>query len=92
MTSETDGPAVEVHYQPGVMDPVALSTTAAIRELLVAAGLSQRARIDEVRTAQRYTLDGVADLAELEDLLRRELQEYLYGETKRRPVVIPVLI
>ena len=31
---ETDGPAVEVHYQPGVMDPFALSTNEAFRELL----------------------------------------------------------
>jgi len=29
--------------------------------------------------------------ARLEDVIRRELEEYLYKETKRRPMVIPVL-
>jgi len=66
-------PAVEVHYQPGVMDTVALSTRDAIRELLDAAGLSDTYRIDEVRTARRYTVDGATGAPELEHLARQVL-------------------
>jgi ribonuclease J len=36
-------------------------------------------------------VDRNAKEADLERTIRRELEEYLYTETKRRPTVIPVL-
>ena len=68
-----DLPAVEVHYQPGVMDPVALSARDAIRDLLATAGESTGARIDEVRTARRYGIAGAANADELTRIARRVL-------------------
>ena len=49
---DDDAPLVEVHYLPGVMDPVAQSTTEAIGEML------QQAAACQVRTGFRYDLFG----------------------------------
>ncbi len=46
-------PLIEVHYLPGVMDPVAQSTAEAIVEMLGGA-------IAEVRTGERYVFEGVS--------------------------------
>ena len=52
-----DGATIEVHYQPGVMDPVAQSTREAIVEMF-----PENVTLDqvEVRTGFRYDLAGVA--------------------------------
>ena len=98
ITERPDAAAVvEVHYQPGVMDPVALSARQAVRELLATAGASRPIAIDEVRTARRYVIDGVADLAELERIARQVLANgcietvYLtgFGRRDRLPVALP---
>ncbi len=62
---------VEVHLQPGVMDPVALSALDAARELLRARQVD--ARVSAVRTAWRYTLGGLDDPAQVESLARQVL-------------------
>jgi phosphoribosylformylglycinamidine synthase len=51
-----DGNTIEVHRQPGVMDPVAQSTKFAIERLGVA--------VDEVRTARMYEFEGELDEAQ----------------------------
>ncbi|MHC4234892.1 MAG: phosphoribosylformylglycinamidine synthase subunit PurL, partial [Planctomycetota bacterium] len=89
--------AIEVHYQPGVMDPVALSTRQAIGELLETAGASDWARIDEVRTARRYVIDGITDASQLERIGRQILANdcietvYLagFGRRDRLPATFP---
>jgi len=48
------GAVIEVHYQPGVMDPVAQSTREAIAEMFPGLSLDQI----EVRTGSRYDLHG----------------------------------
>jgi len=55
-----DHHVVEVHYKPGVMDPVAQSTREAIAEMLPALALDQV----EVRTATRYDFQAVEASAE----------------------------
>ncbi|MBL4701177.1 MAG: phosphoribosylformylglycinamidine synthase subunit PurS, partial [Phycisphaeraceae bacterium] len=49
--------SVEVHYKPGVMDPVAQSTQSAILEMLSATGLG--ADDIQVSTGVRYDISGV---------------------------------
>jgi len=56
---------IEVHLKPGVMDPVAASAIAAIRDM----GL----RVEAVRTARRYAIAGAAGADELECIARRVL-------------------
>jgi len=70
---ERSAPAVEVHYQPGVMDPVALSTRQAIEDLLAATPGGTPSAIREVRTARRYTIEGATRADELALLARRVL-------------------
>ncbi|NOT00824.1 MAG: phosphoribosylformylglycinamidine synthase [Phycisphaerales bacterium] len=90
--------AVEVHYQPGVMDPAAGSTLAAARRLAEAGVLGEGVRIDEVRTARRFHIDGVRDAAELEWLARDVLSNgcietaYLngLGRSDALPTAFPV--
>ncbi|HRX85914.1 MAG TPA: AIR synthase-related protein [Phycisphaerae bacterium] len=62
---------VEVHLQPGVMDPVAQSTLLASRELL--AGRGRGAELAEVRTAWRYALGGALALEQVEAVARQVL-------------------
>jgi len=62
---EKGPPAVEVHLRPGVMDPVAASTEAALRDM----GLPVRA----VRTARRYEFEGELDEETLRSIARRVL-------------------
>lgn len=57
--------AIEVYLKPGVMDPVAASTIAAIRDM----GLN----VDGVRTARRYVIRGATGLDQLEFIGRRIL-------------------
>ncbi len=66
-----NGAVVEVHYLPGVMNTAALSTRAAINELLASRGDSQR--VAEVRTAWRYEIDGAKCVADLEKIAGRVL-------------------
>ena len=65
--SPRDGPsaAIEVHPRPGVMNPVALSTKAAVTRMLRKRG-SVGSRIDEVHTARRYRIIGARSAEELE--------------------------
>src|SRR5689334_17333303 len=49
---------IEIHLKPGVMDPVAASTEAALRDLGVA--------VNEVRTGRAYEIEGSVPRAELE--------------------------
>jgi len=57
--AHSDGKTIEVHLQPGVMDPVAQSTEGAIRQL----GID----VEQVRTARMYVFDG--DLSDAEKSL-----------------------
>jgi phosphoribosylformylglycinamidine synthase II len=74
---------VEVHYQPGVMDPVAQSTEAAIAEMLPDAHPS-------VRTGFRYDLvfddaDASADEQALRSFAERSLGNPVIQEIHTRP-------
>src|SRR4051812_37884629 len=51
---------IEVHLKPGVMDPVAASTEAALRDLGVV--------VNEVRTGRAYEIDSSVPRAELEQI------------------------
>ncbi len=55
---DAPGVTIEVHYKPGVMDPVAQSTREAIVEMLPRLGGDGI----EVRTGKRYDLIGCADV------------------------------
>jgi phosphoribosylformylglycinamidine (FGAM) synthase-like enzyme/phosphoribosylformylglycinamidine (FGAM) synthase PurS component len=57
--------AIEVHLKPGVMDPVAASTIAAIRDMDLA--------VEAVRTARRYAIAGATGIEQLEFVARRIL-------------------
>jgi phosphoribosylformylglycinamidine synthase len=59
---------IEVHYLPGVMDPVAQSTQDAIAELLASEGTALAADAVAVRTGFRFDL---ANLSADDDALRR---------------------
>jgi phosphoribosylformylglycinamidine synthase II len=58
----TDGVAVEVHYRPGVMDPVAASARVALRDMGIEAAW--------VRTARRYVLSPKPPEEELRRIVR----------------------
>ncbi|MCE9590320.1 MAG: phosphoribosylformylglycinamidine synthase subunit PurS [Planctomycetes bacterium] len=65
-----DGASIEVHYQPGVMDPVAQSTREAIAEMFPGLALDRV----EVRTGFRYDLHGCrADADALRKFAERSL-------------------
>jgi phosphoribosylformylglycinamidine synthase subunit PurSL len=65
-SSDPAGRAViEVHLQPGVMDPVANSACGAIEEMGIA--------VDSVRTARRYELAGDLSQAQLETIATKLL-------------------
>ncbi len=89
---DADEVALEVHYLPGVMDPVAISTADAIADLL-GAGV----RVD-VRTARRYVIEGARGEADLHriarDVLANECIEAVYiqgfGRDDRLPEAFPV--
>ncbi len=52
-------PLIEVHYLPGVMDPVAMSTTDAITEMLSTQAAGRKPQADvQVRTGFRYDMPG----------------------------------
>jgi len=60
--SDAAGPVVEVHYLPGVMDPVAQSTRDAILEMLP----DLDAEHLQVRTGFRYDVDSRGDLTDVQ--------------------------
>lgn len=64
--------AIEVQLRPGVMDPVALSTTKAIARLLRHRG-SPGVSIRDVRTARRYEIVGARGADDLERIATRVL-------------------
>ncbi|MFH0981661.1 MAG: phosphoribosylformylglycinamidine synthase subunit PurL [Planctomycetota bacterium] len=88
---------IEVHYQPGVMDPVALSAQRAINERLAAIGYGEPCRVEALRTAWRYAIDATRNAAELDQIARAVLAndciERVYvrgfGRCDLRPVTIP---
>ena len=93
LTARSDqDPAVEVHYRPGVMDPVALSATTAARRLVAAQG-HQHATLDELHTGRRYEITGVQSLAELEacalGILANDCIEQVYLEGLGRSDSLP---
>jgi phosphoribosylformylglycinamidine synthase len=93
----SDKPTVDVHYKPGVMDPVANSSRKAANRLL-AAGRRDRPDVvspevvSDVRTAYRYEFDGVRDLDELrlvaEKILANDCIEttFLHGFGRSDPL------
>ena len=84
--------AIEVHYQPGVMDPTALSACEAIRELIETTEAPTDGRVDEVRTARRYVIEGLTDVGQLERIAHRVLANasietaYLTGFGRQDPL------
>ncbi|MGQ9651046.1 MAG: phosphoribosylformylglycinamidine synthase subunit PurS [Phycisphaerae bacterium] len=83
---------IEVHLKGGVMDPVAASTLAAVRDM----GIDARALA--ISTARLYRLQGLANLEELEFVARRLFyndcieEAYLsgFGRHDVRPQHLPV--
>ncbi|MCC7294081.1 MAG: phosphoribosylformylglycinamidine synthase subunit PurS [Phycisphaerales bacterium] len=65
-------PSVEVHYQPGVMDPVALTTLRTLRRALAARGEDANA-VEDVRTGRRFAMTGARSRDELVHIARRLL-------------------
>lgn len=88
--------AIEVHYQPGVMDPVALSAVSAIDDLPRRAA-PDGARITAVRTARRYRIDGARSAEELERIAHQVLANDCiesvfiqgFGRTDALPATFP---
>ncbi|MCP4593302.1 MAG: phosphoribosylformylglycinamidine synthase subunit PurL, partial [bacterium] len=88
---------IEVHYQAGVMDPVALSARKALNEHLAALSPDRPAHVDQLRTAWAYLLDGAGDDEELDRIARTALANecietvYIRGQQRsdQRPVVMP---
>jgi len=68
---EDSGVAIEVHTQPGVMNPVAISTLEAIRRHVIAAGVD--GSVDDVQTARRYEIVGARSADELDEIARNVL-------------------
>src|SRR3954466_10903549 len=56
---------IEIHLKPGVMDPVAASTEAALRDLGVV--------VNEVRTGRAYEIEGTVPRTELEQIAGKVL-------------------
>ncbi len=69
---EDSAPAIEVHPLPGVMNPVAKSSAAAIHRLLRAKG-RHGARVAEVGVGRRYEVIGARHAVELEQIACRIL-------------------
>ena len=78
-----DGRVIEVHYQPGVMDPVAQSTREAIAEMFPEVPAEQI----EVRTGFRYDIAGCdADERTLRELAARQLANTVIQEIHLSPL------
>ena len=74
LTDRNDAlPAIEVHLQPGVMNPVVESTLGAARRLLRQHNGGGNATIEDVRTARRYEFAGRTSAAELDQIAARLL-------------------
>ncbi len=65
-------PSIEIHLQPGVMNPVVASTLGAARRLLRHHG-SSGATMEDVRTARHYEVLGAGSVVELEQIASRLL-------------------
>ncbi len=65
-TRASDGAAIEIHSQPGVMNPVAISTLEAVARFVAATGGD--GSVDEVQTARRYEIIGARCIDELETI------------------------
>lgn len=68
-----DAALIEVHYKPGVMDPIAQSTREAIVEMIPQLALGEV----DVRTGVRYDLDGVDGQQVGQDALAAFAERYL---------------
>ena len=83
--------SIEIHYLPGVMDPVALTTLAAVRRTLEARGLRE-CQIEEVRTGHFYQVVGARSAEDLDLLARHVLHNaciqkaYISGLGRRDPL------
>ncbi len=64
---------VEVHLQPGVMDPVALSAIDACNDLICNNDPSFQTPVESVQTAWRYEIEGVNHFNRVEEIARRVL-------------------
>lgn len=67
------GALVEVHLQPGIMDPVALSAIDACNKLLQNRDPSMASPVECVQTAWRYEIDGVGRIDRVEEMAQRVL-------------------
>ncbi|MCK4658437.1 MAG: phosphoribosylformylglycinamidine synthase subunit PurS [Phycisphaerae bacterium] len=67
-TRPTGDGAIEVHYRPGVMDPVALSARRALNERIAALNPPKPMHVTAARTARRYTITGARNAEELEQI------------------------
>ncbi|MCA9249965.1 MAG: phosphoribosylformylglycinamidine synthase subunit PurS [Phycisphaerae bacterium] len=70
---ESNAPMVEVHFQPGVMDPVALSALQAANDLLLADGAASDRPIELIQTAWRYEIAGATRLSRIEAMAQSAL-------------------
>ncbi len=85
---------VEVHRQPGVMDPVAETILRTARRMVCHWKTQDTARVDAVQTAWRFAITGLGNLTELEWIATRVLANdcietaYVdgFGRSDSRPV------
>ena len=76
-----DGAVLEVHYKPGVMDPVAQSTVQAIREMM-----PELADVDlRARTGFRYDVSGAVSADELARFADAALANPVVQDVHHRP-------
>ncbi len=82
--AETSLKVIEVHLQPGVMDPVAKSAEGAVAEMGI--------KIDSIQTGRRYELDGDVTDADCQTIAKRLLanavieDSYFQTHTPAEPV------
>ena len=91
--AEDADPSIEIHYRPGVMDPVALSTLEAGRRRLDAVSPRSGKRLHDVRTGRRYRVSGNATAADLQLLatssLANDCTEAVYIQCSTRRDSLP---
>ncbi len=89
---QDDHPAVEIHSQPGVTNPAAMSTLQAARRLVAFWG-DPAVTVDQVQTARRYEVLGAGSAPELEriaaNVLANDCIETWYITGLGRSDVIP---
>ncbi|MCH7721202.1 MAG: hypothetical protein IH988_09490, partial [Planctomycetes bacterium] len=90
--AEDAEPSIEIHYRPGVMDPVALSTLEAGRRRLGAVSPGSGNCLHDVRTGRRYRVSGEVTAADLQLLATSSLANdcteavYIQCSTRRDPL------